>query len=539
MADWFEKRRIGDLPARAAARWGDRESLVAGDRRYTHADVDREVDRVARGLIGLGVGAGDHVALWMTNCPEFLFVTYAVAKIGAVLVPLNTRYRTADVGYTVAQSDSAVLVVIDRSGPVDYRAMVAEMLAGGEVAGGMVSHPGFPALRRVIFLGDALPGTLDWNALLTAGDTVDAAALARRAEAVDPDAPWVIGYTSGTTGHPKGALHSHICIRNVAERCLAWGHDWRDVHMSYLPLFHLYGLSEAALAAIWTGASQILMPTFEGERAIRLIEAERATVLHGFDTHYADLMAAKRRTGADTSSLRIGTFPSGVANSIPVARRSQAELCTTVSGFGMTETWAFITISRLCDSEEVRCDASGVPLIDIDVQVVDPETGAVQPPEMSGEIRVKSYMNTRGYYNKPEATAELFDDRGRLKTGDTGFLRPDGSLRFVGRYKDMLKVGGENVAPMEVEAFLMALPGVGQVAVVGRPDERLQEVPVAFVVPVEGSNVTAASIIESCRGRIASYKIPRDVYFVDLLPMTASGKVQKFRLREQIAGMNR
>jgi len=526
MGEWYVKQRVGDLPAKAAARWPDRLALVDGERRLDWTGFAAGVDRVARGLIALGVKPGEHVAVWMTNCAEFLFATYAVARIGAVFVPLNTRYRDVDAAFALAQSDSVVLLGMDRSGPVDYAAMIATMLPDGQPSAEL------PRLRQVVMLGQPVAGAMTWAAMLAQGEAVADDHLAARAAAVDPDRPWIIVYTSGTTGSPKGALHGHICIRNIAERCLVLGHTFTDVHMSYLPLFHLYGLSEVALAACVTGAAQVLQDSFDADAAIALIAAERATVIHGFDTHFADLMAAKARTGADTSSLRLGTFPSGGDNAVPVAMRAQAELCPTVSGFGMTETWAFITISRLRDSEEQRCGASGLPLADIEVEVVDPETGETCPPEVPGEIRVTSYMNTMGYYNRPDATAQAFDERGRLKTGDTALVRADGHLRFLGRYKDMLKVGGENVSPAEVEAWLMQLDSIAQVAVVGLADARLGEVPAAFIVPAPGAAPTLADIDAHCRGRIASFKIPRHVRLVDSLPMTPSGKVQKFILRQ-------
>lgn len=526
MGEWYEKQRVGDLPAKAAARWPDRLALVDGERRLDWTGFSAGVDRVARGLIALGIRPGEHVALWMTNCTEFLLATYAVARIGAVLVPLNTRYRDADASYALMQSDSVALLGMDVSGPVDYAAMIATMLPEGRPSADL------PRLRQVVMLGRSVTGAMTWADMLAAGEAIADDHLAARAAAVNPDRPWIIVYTSGTTGSPKGALHGHICIRNVAERCLVLGHTFTDVHMSYLPLFHLYGLSEVALAACVTGAAQVLQDAFDAEAAVRLIQTERATVIHGFDTHFADLMAAKARTGADTSSLRLGTFPSGGDNAVPVALRAQTELCPTVSGFGMTETWAFITISRLRDTEEQRCGASGLPLADIAVDVVDPETGACMPPGEPGEIRVRSYMNTLGYYNRPDATADTFDEQGRLKTGDTGLLRADGHLRFLGRYKDMLKVGGENVSPAEVEAWLMRLDGVAQVAIVGMADARLAEVPAAFIVPRPGATLTAADVDAHCRGRIASFKIPRHVRLVDSLPMTPSGKVQKFVLRQ-------
>ncbi|PJK28198.1 AMP-binding protein [Minwuia thermotolerans] len=534
MGEWFAKRRIGDLPKRAAALWGGRLALVHEGRRFTYGEFDREVDRVAKGLMGLGVQAGEKVAVWMTNCPEFMFLTYAVTKVGAVLVPLNTRYRTADLGYAVGQSDSVMMIAVERSGPVDYREMMAACLAGYSRDGDRISHPEYPKLRQTVMLGAPLEHGLGWDDLIAAGEAVSDEQLSARAAAVDPDAPWVIAYTSGTTGNPKGVLHNHICLRMIQERALLWSYAERDIHLCYLPLFHLYGLSEAALVAIMTGAAMVMTTAFDPDEAIGLVESERVTVLHGFDTHYADLLAAKKRTGADTSSLRLATFPSGVENSIPVARRTEKELCHVVSGYGMSETWAYITSSRLMDPMAMRTDASGVPMPDIQVDIVDPETGEPSAIDAPGEIRVRGYSVMMGYYNKPEATAESYDADGRFCTGDMALMRGDGYMRFMGRYKDMLKVGGENVSPAEVEAYLMELSGVEQAAVVGQPDPRLAEVPVAFIVPERGANLTETSVIEHCKGRIASYKIPRRVIFTDGLPMTPSGKIQKFKLRAQL-----
>ena len=534
MGEWFQKRRIGDLPKRAAALWGERLALVHEGRRFNYRELDREVDRVAKGLMALGIRPGEKVATWMTNCPELVFLTYAVTKVGGVLVPLNTRYRTADMGYTVAQSDSVLMIAIEKSGPVDYREMLEAALAGFRRDGEQISHPDYPKLRQTVMLGAPLEHGLGWDDMIAAGEKVSDDDLAERAAAVDPDAPWVIAYTSGTTGNPKGVLHSHICLRMIQERVLLWSYSENDIHICYLPLFHLYGVSEVMLMAIMAGSAMIVTTTFDPDEAMNLIEKEKVTVVHGFDTHFADLLKAKAKLGTDTSSLRLGTFPSGVDNSIPVARRAEKELCHIVSGYGMSETWAYITSSRLMDPLEMRTDGSGVPMPDIEVDIVDPETGEPSEVDQPGEIRVRGYSITQGYYNKPEATADSIDEDGRFKTGDMALWRADGIMRFMGRYKDMLKVGGENVSPAEVEAYLMELSGVSQAAIVGQPDERLAEVPVAFIVPERGANLTETSVIEHCKGKIASYKIPRRVIFTDGLPMTPSGKIQKYKLRSQL-----
>ena len=533
MAEWFEKQKLGDLPALAAHKYGNREALCFADQRWNYNEFNVEVDKVARGLIGIGVEHGEHIALWMVNRPEWLFLMYATAKVGAVLVPLNTRYRTADVAYTVHQSDSATWISMARSGPVDYLAMVRENLPDIHTQNGSsLSFENFPKLRRVVILGDKPePGMLDWADFLNAGESVNESDLARRADAVDPDDVVTICYTSGTTGHPKGVMHSHIIIRNVVDRINRFGVTFTDAIINNLPMFHLYGYSESAMLAILSGARQILMESFDAAETLRLVEQERATIIHGFDTHYKDMLDCQTRDKRDLSTLRFGTFPSGMQNSIPIARRSQKELTPTLSGWGMSETWAFTACCYANSTEEQRCEASGFPQPGLEFRIIDPATGAELPTGEQGELLVRGYQVMKGYYNKPEETAAAIDAAGWMHTGDTALIRADGHIRFIGRFKDMLKVGGENVSPAEIEAYLLELPEIDQIAVVGFPDPRLAEIPVAFVVAAKDESVSLERITAHSKGNIASYKIPRHVICVDELPMTPTGKVQKHKLR--------
>jgi fatty-acyl-CoA synthase len=519
--DWFRKRTLGELPGEAARRWGAREALLFEGRRWTYAQFDAEVDRVAKGLIGLGVEPGEHVGIWMTNRPEWLFLMFAIPKVGAVTVGLNTRYRAEDVAYTVDQSDTTTLVGMDRSGPVDYRSMLAEAL------------PRLPKLRRLVMWGDdPLPDALSWDALLAAGEGVDDEAVAARLAGVDPDARSLIIYTSGTTSLPKGAVHSHIWLRNLAERAELLGHSCNDVHLSYLPLFHAFGYSEVAAMAVLTGARQILTDTFDAEQVLDLAEAEGGTILHGFDTHWADLIRAQEARPRRLA-LRLGTLAAGMQSSTPIAYRSQEVFCPTVSGWGMSEVWAFVSCSHPTHSAEQRCEASGYPMLDMEFRLIDPATGEDVAPGEPGELLFRGYTRMQEYYRKPEATAETIDAEGWLHSGDMVRIRPDGHLVFLGRYKDMLKVGGENVAPAEIESRLLEVDGVVEVAVVGYPDPRLGEVPVAYVVGAEGAVLEADEVFGHLRGRVASFKVPRHLRVVDALPMTSSGKVRKVELRAQ------
>lgn len=528
--EWFARQRLGDLPAQAAARWGAREALLFGDRRWSFAEIEAGVDAAARGLLALGVEPGERVALWMVNRPEWIFAAFAAMRIGAVLVPINTRLRTEDVAYIGGQSGAATLVIAVRSGPVDYLGMIRALAP----AGVSPEATRLPGLKRVVALGAGeAAGTVSWEAMLARGARVDEAALARRTAAVDPEDLALLLYTSGTTGFPKGVMHTHRLVRNVTDRGFRMAITERDAIMMYLPLFHLFAFSEGMLMSMVTGARQILTDTFDAAESLALIARERATIVHGFDSHYKDLCEAHDRAPVDVTSVRTGICAAGMSSAAPIARRARRLFGPLVSGYGMSEFGCGAAIGALDSTEEQSCEASGYPAPGYDIRVVDPETGADQPVGTPGEILVRGYTLMVGYYDKPEATAAAIGPDGFMRTGDMGLFRPDGHLRFMGRYKDMLKIGGENVDPMEVEAFLMSHPGVDVAAVVGYPDPRLSEVGVAFVRCREGRRLAEDDVLAHCRGRIASFKIPRAVFFVSEFPMTSSGKIQKVKLREE------
>jgi fatty-acyl-CoA synthase len=532
--DWFPKRTIGSLVDERATRDGAREALVFEGRRWTFAELARDVDAVARGLIDLGVGPGDRVSLWMMNRPEWIHAALAVMRIGAVLVPVNTRLRTDDVAYPLGQSDSTALIIAARSGPIDYLGMVRALLPSLGSHGDVVQDPNLPALRRVVVLDDSpVPGTIAWSSLLKAGMRVPDDALRARIEAVDPDVTTLIVYTSGTTGFPKGVMHCHNIVRNVVDRVSRMAITHADTILMYLPLYHLWGFSDGMLMSIVTGARQLLTQTFDPNESLRLLEEERATILHGFDTHFKELLATYQRQPRDTASTRTGILASGMLSSIPIAREGRRIFGCLLSGYGMTEIGIGVTLSALDSTEEQCAEASGYPLPGYEIRIVDPETGREQPVGEPGEILVRGYMVMQGYYRKPQETAKAIDPDGWMHSGDMGLIRPDGHLRFMGRYKDMLKIGGENVDPLEVEAYLMSHPAINMAAVVGFPDARLGEVPVAFVRLEPGEKATEQEVAECCRGKIASYKIPRHVLFIDEFPMTGSGKIQKAKLREE------
>jgi fatty-acyl-CoA synthase len=534
MGDWFEKVSMGVLVDQAAARFGDRQALFYEGRRWSFTDLKAETDRVAKGLLALGIQPGEKVSLWMPNRSEWVSTLFAVLKIGAILVPINTRFRTADLEYVVRQSNSTTLITVDRSGPVRYGDMVCELCPDLHQSDpDHMSAALLPDLRRIVVLGEQrCAGTHAWPDMLARGETIPDAALEERQHAVDPDQTALIMYTSGTTGFPKGVMHNHNIVRTVIDKANRMGVTPRDVILMYLPLFHAFGLYEGPLMIMVTGARMVLTTLFDPAQALALIAQEKATMLAGFDTHFNDLMDHPTCATMDLRSLRTGLLASGMASSEPVARKAQRLLCPTLTGWGMTEVGVGVLLSFLDSSEDDRCLGSGWPLPGYEFKVIDPTTGQTLPPGTMGELCTRGYGVMQGYYKKPEETGKAIDADGWLHTGDMTTMRDDGMVRFLGRYKEILKVGGENVDPVEVEAFLLQHPSVNQVKIVGVPDPRLNEVGVACVVLHPGTQVTATDLIEFCRGKLASFKIPRHVLFVKEFPMTSSGKVQKFRLRE-------
>jgi len=534
MGEWFEKKTLGALLDEAARCWGPREALYYEGRRWSFAQLQADIDDTARALIHLGILPGDHVALWMPNRPEWLYTFFALAKIGAVVVPVNTRFRTSDLAYVLWQSDATTLITVDRSGPVDYLDMVRQVCS--DIVSSDPDHlhtEAFPALRRVVVVGDSpYRGTSRWGEVLAGAAAVSPAALEQRHLQVDPEATVLIMYTSGTTGFPKGVMHGHNIQRTVIDAGSRMGITPRDVILMYLPLFHVFGLYEGLLMFVATGARMVLTMLFDPGEVLRLIEQEGATIINGFDTHFHALTLHPDCAMTNRSSLRTGLFATGMASSEPAARRTQRLLCPTVTAWGMTEVGCGVTRSFLDSPEDDRCLASGCALPGYACKVIDRATGATVPWGTVGELCVRGYSLMQGYYKKPEETVTVVDAEGWLHTGDMVTMRDDGTIRFLGRYKDLLKVGGENVDPIEVEGFLLRHPAIDQVQIIGVPAPCLSEVPCACIIPTPGEDVTHEALVAFCRGQLASFKIPHYTVIMEGFPMTSSGKVQKFKLRE-------
>ena len=528
-------KRFGDLPGFAAGQWFDATAVTFGDKSLTFGELEAEIDRAACALLARGIGKGDTVGMWVTNRTEFIIAFYAGLRIGAVVAPMNTRYREHDLAFVIKLAECKLLFVVERSGPVEYAKILQAVVPGFDGQRFAGSAPGFPHLKEIVVIGDApRDAPVSWERFLADAERVSPRELEAAAAAVRPSDPALIIFTSGTTGNPKGVLHDHSFLRNIWERHEAWPLRAGDSVLNYLPMFHLFSMAEMVFGAMCMGVRQVVMDAWEPERAVRLIESERINGVHGFETHYADLMRAQEKVQADISSLRFGGLPAGMESSNAVALRAQKELCPTFTGMGMSEAGCYVCVSTAEDTIEQRCTTSGRAMDGIELRIVDPVTGTDQPTGVEGEILFRGYTVMRGYFRDPEATQRTIDADGWLHSGDRGYLRADGFLQFLGRYKEMLKVGGENVSPAALEQELSALvPAIEQVAVVGIPDERLAEVAVAYVVSRPGMACTLEDVQARCKGKIASFKIPRHVISVESLPMTASGKVQRVQLRER------
>ncbi len=547
---------IGDLPALAAQRWGARHALTFEDKSWSYQDVETEVEQLAHALQALGVKKGDRVAIWLTNSAMLECLLFAVIRIGAVAVPLNTRYRTQDLAFTLKNSGSVLLISAGKSGPVNFDAILLEALGQVAVdAQGQVRSDAVPSLKRVVMMGDsAIQGALGWESFRDLGDLPRHDLQARNdqryqshqeshilnscsAMAPKPTDTALIVYTSGTTGNPKGVLLSHNGMRLCFDRAEAMQLQASDVQLTYLPLFHVYAISYSMIMSFMCGGAQVIMSGFQVDQALELIAKYRVTVVHGFDAHFNDFMLALAKKPSDISSLRFGTLTVGADSTIELAQAAQSKVCPTLSGYGVTELWGGVTLTPQDANLEQRCAASGYPLPGVELRVINPNTQQAAATGEVGEIQVRSYSRMIGYHNQPEATEQVFDSEGWYKSGDAGILRADGHVRFVVRLKDMLKVGGENVSPAEIEGLIATLPGVEYVAVVGRPDARLSEVPVAFIVSAATGPKQSQQVIAHCKGKIASFKIPVECYFVEALPMTPTGKIQKEVLRTRLRAM--
>jgi fatty-acyl-CoA synthase len=525
------KRTVGETLRSVAARCPEREAIVMHDRRLSHADVLREAERHAAALARLGVGRNDHVGMLMPNCLEYLLLFYGCALLGARPVHLNSRYRREDLRYVIADSDIRILFTSAKQREhTDYAQMLCDVYP--ELArwrwGERLSIADAPLLEQVFDLHAG--GRTRWGheAQLYPADLAPLAAL----PAVDPEDIALMMYTSGTTAHPKACLLSHRALEGaghaLAER---WLMSEQDRFWDPLPFFHMSTMLPLA-ACRASGACFIAQEHFDAGASVREIVDERATILFpSFPTLTNALFAHPSFDAGAMSAVRI-------VNDVgppDLLRRFAALLptATHVSAYGLTEGGGVIAFHAPGDSPDLLAETCGRPFDGIEVRIVDPETLQPLPAGARGEIWIRGPTNFSGYYKDPGKTAQTVTPDGFLRTGDLGALEPSGHIRYLGRIKDMLKVGGENVAAIEIESWLCTHPAIKVAQVIGVPDDRLQEVAAAFIELHDGRQLSPADVIRHCKGHIASFKIPRYVQFVTEWPMSAT-KIQKFRLRDQV-----
>jgi fatty-acyl-CoA synthase len=512
---------IGANFERTVAVHGDREALVevASGRRWTYLELDAAVDEVARGLVASGVDTGDRVGIWAPNCAEWTIVQYATAKIGAVLVNINPAYRTHELSYALNQSGISMLISAEQFKTSDYRGMVEEV------------RPDCVGLHDVVYLGGP-----DWDALIERGRDQPADTVTGRLAGQTPDDPINIQYTSGTTGFPKGATLNHRNILNngffVTELINFTEQDRLAIPV---PFYHCFGMVMGNLGCTTHGATMVIpAPGFDPAITLRTVQDERCTGLYGVPTMFIAMQNHPDFASFDLSSLRTGIM-AGSPCPIEVMKRcvSEMHMAEVSIAYGMTETSPVSTQTRADDDLERRTETVGRVHPHVSIKVVDPATRQVLRRGEPGELCTKGYSVMSGYWDEPDKTAEAIVD-GWMHTGDLAVMREDGYVNIVGRIKDLVIRGGENVYPREVEEFLYTHPDIADVQVIGVPDEKYGEELCAWIKMRDGAEPLDAGAVRAfCQGKLAHFKIPRYVTIVDDFPMTVTGKIRKVEMREK------
>ncbi|HEY2759836.1 MAG TPA: AMP-binding protein [Pirellulales bacterium] len=569
---WLYNLTIGQALDRTVERFADREAVVFPrlGLRWSYAQFGQQVDQAARGLLAMGIRPGEHVAIWATNLPEWVVLQFATARIGAVLVTINPAYRAHELKYVLKQSDAAALVLTDRFKSSNYLEMLAEVCpefrgarlyldrtaidSGGDK--GWIHSADLPKLRAVIAIkGDTPAGAISWQRMLETGNTVPLTALNEVSKTLQPTDAINLEYTSGTTGFPKAAMLSHRnLLLNVFYGGQCQGMTDRDRICIPVPFYHCFGCVLGTLMAAVHGATMVVpAESFESAATLDAVEKERCTSLYGVPTMFIAQLNDPSLSGRDLRTLRTGIM-AGSPCPIEVMRAVVEKLgCREITiGYGQTEASPIITQTRFDDPIEKRVETVGRPIAGVEVKIVDPATHAELPESVQGELCARGHCVMLRYYNDPIATAEAIDSDGWLHSGDLAVCLSDGYYKITGRIKDMVIRGGENIYPREIEEFLFTHPAIEQASVVGLPDPKYGEELCAWIKLKPGYNpevgkdsvgaaknddshkITADDIRCFCRGKLAHYKVPRYVKFVTEFPQTVTGKIQKFKIREQM-----
>ena len=530
-------RTLGDWLEHWASETPDQEYIVYSDRnlRLTWSAFNDRVDDMARGLLSIGVTKGSHVGIWAQNVPDWLTFLYACAKIGAVAVTVNTNYKDHELAYVLEDSDMHTLCITDGVPGSDFIEMVYTLFPELKTSQrGHLKSERFPEMRNVVYIGpEKHRGMYNTAEVLLLGSNQSDEEYLAIKQSLNCHEVVNMQYTSGTTGFPKGVMLSH---HNIANNGYLTGEHMKFTQADKLcvcvPLFHCFGVVLATMNCLTHGCAQVMVERFDPLVTLASIHKERCTALYGVPTMFIAELNHPMFDLFDMSSLRTGIMAGALCPIELMRRVSEKMFMTITSVYGLTETSPGMTQTRLEDTFETRCTTVGSDYEFTEVAVIDPETSQICPDGVQGEMCCRGYNVMKGYYKNPLATSEVIDKNGYLHSGDLGVKDPDGNYRITGRIKDMIIRGGENISPREIEEFLYHIPGVKDAQIVAIASARYGEDVAAFVIPHQGFDIKPEDIRDFCKDKIARYKIPRYVFFVDEYPLTGSGKIQKFKLRE-------
>ncbi|MCK5212630.1 MAG: AMP-binding protein [Dehalococcoidia bacterium] len=530
---------IPDFLDHITAKFPDNQALidVSGARRWTYSQFRSDCRRVAKALMKLGVKAGDRVGIWATNYPEWVLVQFGSAMVGAVLVNINPAYRTHELEHALSNSGACALFLIERFKSSDYVAMFYEVCPQARDASpGAIASAALPQLRSAVLIGEkASPGMYGWQEFLALDDGVSDGELDTRQASLGFDDVINIQYTSGTTGQPKGASLTH---HNILNNGFFAGEGMKLTHRDRLcipvPFYHCFGMVLANLACVTHGATMVIpAESFDALATLRAVEQERCTALHGVPTMFIAELEHAEFDSFDLRSLRTGIM-AGAPCPVEIMKKVNEKMHASqmTIGYGETESSPIATQTPVDAVLEDRTNTVGMPSPHVEVKIIDTETGAIVPCGANGEICYRGYNIMRGYHNNPEATADTIDVAGWLHSGDLATMDERGYCKITGRAKEMIIRGGENIYPREIEEFLFGHPKVKNVQVIGVPDEKYGEEIQAWIEVRDGEVLTGDELKAYCKGKIAHYKIPKYIKFVTEFPMTVTGKIQKFKMRE-------